>query len=53
MNALEHDLSIYKGVQMYLPAEKNLFQLRKCVCTEREKETVKWINDLMMIVYYL
>lgn len=42
-----------KRVQIYLPAERNLFQLRKCVCTEREKETIKQINVLMMIVYYL
>lgn len=53
MNTLAHNLSTYKRVQFYLPAERNLFQLRMCVCTEREKESVKQINDLMMIVYYL
>lgn len=37
---------------MYLPAESSLFQLKVCLHRER-KETVKWINDLMMIVYYL
>lgn len=42
---LAYDLSIYKRIQMYLPAERSLFQLKKCVCTEREKrlrELMTW-----------
>lgn len=37
MNAVAHNLSICKTAQIYLPAEKNPFQLRKYVGRKREK----------------